>query len=711
MFAQIVVWLVILICSSFSVHASPISNDKEEFVQLCTTKVAREQYINSLLGDGQNFLNSIMDAEDDTVYFALAKVLIPKRYKFTVDSKFRVALRERLHRMPSVSFYTKFLIVLDKTRPVKEDVCEFMSTFNDELPDLHDEKESLAYALILSPNRKFGANTESTDYLTYNCLLDTFGEEDACEQFTKLLLNDPATWNVKLVRSFMPKAALQDQRFRRAVERAIQSNSYHANMYTGLLKMLLQSPDNFVLIAIGIAESNAKYGIIEDLAKHGHSTLTASLEICLQNRHNRIANMMIVQHYRTEFVHLFPRRYDLANLHVKLYDSAEALEIYTLCRFGCFKEEEDREVVDLGVIQERKGQRAALTLLFEQKSLLAGMIESQKCDVNWLRRFKDIRMLGNYLAMLPDDLLQLVLLEAARDDFLSAFYVFPLVCRTWRELLPIEAILTIPKCAVYFGASVFTSGLQRVCAHVPWRHFIEDQKHAQSLYAQVTTNWKLAECNVNSNREQQQAASFAECVKDIGVKSGYLQFPFFFSNQQILHSLRILHQDMVLAKLSIPYGLKRHLLLTVFSDCVDCDLVEECIRPFQDTRSFLRLYVDCLQSLHNTEGWLDTYLNKTMKRLFETDDSLVDFLINEKDLLHEVAGRGLIQLIVRDRFLINEISFAKVYLTIIDACLIADCNHVQGRIRKVFDYLFTRMNDEQKRVFRSVVLRHILVSI
>ena len=730
---------------AFTCFASHLGFDEAKCVEFCTMKTKTQEYFQSLCENKCAFTAAFEKARTDCAFMMLIMIIMQKRNKFALDDDVKMVIGDKLKVVSPHEFYSGFLGLLDDLKPEKRMVTEFFDHFKEQLPRPVSPEQQLAYALIMSDRRNFGRVQCEDELVNFECLTEVYGLDQAGEIYKAC--SGHGLFLHRFILTFTSPNACANEPFKKMwidllpFEPISQSISFPINVRRGTFSFPYIFRDREMFGGHGILQPRppltssraAKILSCQDhserirellkllnedvnftldaLIDSGRLSADTIFKIAVDFKLENIISKLIYRRFDPKWTSLLAECMDLKNNWWNNMHIADALDAYCIARYS---------------LNDQK-----LAVLLSKSSVLHGIItnfsadkvENEKTEI--LKGFSK-NVGGVNILSLPREVQLNILLFAAEDDFLSAIYEFPSVCKLWKEILSFEKILSIKKCAISFGACVLETDPDKLIQKRPWRIYIETnvEDPTKNIMDRVMLNYDLE--NPINPSDEDSIWSFGLFMFDVDehLHTPCLYLPSVFTKEQAIMALEWMNENASLRHIGahfrrrqVPFTLKRHLLTRVFpgySSEPSKYVIELCIRPSEEHTDFCKLFFEFHADKWNvdkgTHNWIDGYMTSCVGEKEHSIEHFFTSILDEgdPDLLHDDnLGPAMVNLIASGKLTTipgNFEKFTRILLNTLFSC------SERSKVEAVISFLFKQMSPAQSRVFEALMLSHVLLS-
>ena len=723
------IFLVLFIAAMTAVisTSSTLPFDKQNSILLCTSKQAACQYFETLCTDKDEFVKTFRQSNVKSAFLMLTRILLKEKNAFPLDTEVIDAVGDRLARISKRIFYVDLLKQLDKWSPSKEAVRWFLNVFKSRLPEPESAHQKIAYAAMKCDQREFKeSNNMELEHVSFECLVSEYGLDAARSIYEKRHKVTPMMMS-KFVTTFLHPDACRNEEFKKIWLALARHNSCFVGFFGKkhnrgdsqadesyeykVASETIFHPDRKKRLEafLALLEDDAIW-MLDELVDSNLVTPQEIFDAAYECGSEEVALAMIYKHFHSSWTPKLPHYINAKREWANLLPYSKALEAYCLARFKL----KDAQLVKF--LEENT--RLSGAVRFDCPGTVQSIVKSSENG----EKGPDITVLH-----LPDDIQLEILLSSAMDDFVSAMYGLPLVCKEWKELLSIDRLIMIPKCALYLGACIATTSVSAVITHMPWKKYIKTSQACSRLVDQAILSYNLPSA-LGTPTAMDQINSLCQFMIDLDHNHSNCSviLPSCFSRETTVAYIEELYKRDYLewehgkngrTFRTYSVDMKRYLLTNVFpfctSPCLD-SIIEQCIRPKQD-----ELLVQFYAGLWTTDddqqrSWIDTFMAKYVEETFGSFDELFRSFYDDEDH-SEIAesphiGAAMFNLIADGRLTAMPCDFEEFILIILDHIFTIDSNLQPSKIEKNFNFIFEQMQPDQRVTFDNAVLSHILRS-
>ena len=712
------VLFILAVIKAVTSTSSTLPFDKQNSILFCTSKQAASQYFETLCNDKDEFITTFQQSDATTsAHLMLIKILMKERNVFPLDESFIKTIGVILENMPKRTFYADLLEQLDKWSPSKAKAKWFLDTFKPYLPEPKLPRQKIAFASIKCDQREFKESPTELEHVSFECLISEYGLEPARDIY-KLRHEMTLPIMSKFVSTFLHPDGCQNEDFKRVwldlARDKICLGPLFKKEYDVASETIFHPDRKKRLEAfLALLEDDAIW-MLDELVDSNLVTPQEIFDAAYECGSEEVALAMIYKHFHSSWTPKLPHYINAKREWANLLPYSKALEAYCLARFKL----KDAQLVKF--LEENT--RLSGAVRFDCPGTVQSIVKSSENG----EKGPDITVLH-----LPDDIQLEILLSSAMDDFVSAMYGLPLVCKEWKELLSIDRLIMIPKCALYLGACIATTSVSAVITHMPWKKYIKTSQECSGLVDRAILNYRLPS-SLGTPTAMNQINSLCQFMVDLDHNHSNcsLILPSCFSRETIVAYIEDLYRRDYLewehgkngsTFRTYSLDMKRYLLTNVFPFCTSPHLqliIKECIRPKQENLPFYELLLQFYAGLWTTDddqqkSWIDAFMTKYVDDTFGSFDEMFRRFYDEDH--SEIAesphiGAAMFNLIADGRLTAMPCDFEEFILIILDHIFNIDSNLPPSKIEKNINFIFEQMQPNQRSAFDNAILSHILRS-
>lgn len=518
-------WFLVTTLALLSMANASQTRKIPYITDLCYSEYKRIDFVHAMCNDKTRFKKVFTRGELKTACILLVNVLMKGRNNFVLKGKEWNTLTCRCRN--AGRYYEYLSEVLGNAAISSEECANFFHQHPGFAPvtGVHADKRRFR-ANLLCGNRKFDRDSPSTYYSQYTALCKIYDQQVVAEEFEQLCTREGKLQPLDIVKCMM-KRDQSDVEFKHLLDSLIQKipEERVRNVMSKLESSLSGDKRGFAEFMFSLCEVMNKRSHVESfmyvLSQHFDGDHAVIFKYAVLCNANAFVFHLFMNSYSTPFSHWI----NLTNMEKLLFRRGlcTQLEIYTVHRFR--PKQDSAEIVNL------LGSALSRFIILEAP-------ETVCINGNNDSRFR--------IDDLPNEVLFKILELSFVDDFLSALYVFPAVCKLWNLILPnIEDLIRfVPKLSILFATAFLYYGVEEIVNFIPFKHFIKTVPECIAIYDRLAVGYKQEQYK-HLEPNVQNVMSFCDLCMDTVMLDKYstwngFAFPSTFSSEQVSDSLRIL---------------------------------------------------------------------------------------------------------------------------------------------------------------------------